>query len=283
MVQCLETIPHSQADAVAQYNATAGAEIARRKNPGDLVLCFYGCENQLATSMNPDLKIVEPSIGYSTAAVFAPYRVFVSYAQQHFYYGQRNMLMNPSWTDAVIYNAFSPEEFDYAEQKDDYLLYFGRIIPSKGVDLAIKAAELAGKRLVIAGPGQLKDVGYASTPKHVELVGIADVTRRKQLMSKAAAILGPTYYVEPFGNMVVEGYFSGTPAITTDWGGFTETVVHGHTGFRCRDLGDFVTAIESIGQIDPKVCLQWAVDHCKEDHIHGQYDKYFRKITKFTI
>jgi hypothetical protein len=65
-------------------------------------------------------------------------------------------------------------------------------------------------------------------------------------MSKAKAIFGLTYYVAPFGNMVAEGYMSGTPAITADWGGFAETVQQGVTGFRCRDFKDIVTAIERI-------------------------------------
>jgi glycosyltransferase involved in cell wall biosynthesis len=97
-------------------------------------------------------------------------------------------------------------------------------------------------------------------------------------MKDAKAILGPTYYVEPFGNMVAEGYFAGTPAITTDWGGFTETVVQGVTGFRCREFKEFVDAINNIDKIDPAVCRQWAMDNYSEDVVHKKFDNYFKKI-----
>lgn len=277
-VMCLSVIHPNERDNVRGYNKAAAVEISKRKQPGDFVLCFYGDENRVAAEYNKDLKIIEPSIGYSANAVFAPYRVFVSYAQMHYYYGLKGMLMNPSWYDAVIYNAITPSEFDYTEDKDDYFLYFGRVIESKGINVAIQATEAAGKRLVIAGPGNLYDLGYKSIPSHVELVGPCNVDQRRQLMAKAQAILGPTYYVEPFGNMIAEGYMSGTPAITTDWGGFTENVVQGVTGFRCREFRDFVNAINNIGTIKPSNCREWAMENCEDSVVHNQFDKYLKKL-----
>ena len=90
--------------------------------------------------------------------------------------------------------------------------------------------------MIIAGTGDLKDIGYNTIPSHVSCVGYCGVEQRRILMRDARAILGPSLYVEPFGNMVVEGYFSGTPAITSDWGGFVDTVIPGITGYRCRDF-----------------------------------------------
>lgn len=278
VVPCLPTIPPDMQEAIKQYNVTAGTEIAKRKSPGDIILCFYGVENQQAAEMNSDLLIVEPSIGYAISAVFAPYRVFVSYAQMHMFYGERHMLMSPSWADAVIPNAVSATEFEYSENKKDYVLLFGRVISSKGVDIAIQATRETGHRLLIAGPGSLKDLGYSTLPDHVEYCGLANESRRRELMRDAKAILGPTQYVEPFGNMVIEGYFSGTPAITTDWGGFTETVIQGVTGFRCREFREFVYALNNIHKINPKDCRQWAESNYSEEVIHKKFDYYLRKI-----
>ena len=275
-VICLDKT--GQPDSVAKYNERAGQEIAKRKQPGDMIVCFYGLENKGACQANPDLKAVEPSIGYTNDAVWAPYRVFVSYAQMHMYYGKNGMLMNPSWYDAVVYNGITPSEFDYCEDKEDYFLCFGRVIENKGINLAIQATEKMGKKLIIAGEGNLSYMGYDKVPKHVELIGPCNVEQRRQVMKKARAIFGLTYYVEPFGNMVAEAYMSGTPAITADWGGFAETVQQGLTGFRCRDFKDVVTAIERIETIDHKTCYDWAMKNYADDVVHPQFDDYFNKL-----
>jgi glycosyltransferase involved in cell wall biosynthesis len=280
-VQCLDEITENMELNVVTYNDRAAREIAVRKQPGDIVVCMYGVANKPAADFNRDLKIVEPCIGYATNTIFSDFRVFTSYAHMHMFYGERGMLMTPSWWDAVIPNAITPEEFEYVENKDDYFLYFGRIIETKGVHIAIQATEATGNKLIIAGPGDLTNIGYppGEIPKHVTLAGLCDSTQRKQLMSKAKAIIGPTYYVEPFGNMVVEGYMSGTPAITTDWGGFTETVQQGVTGFRCRKFKDFMDAINNVDSLDKKACREWAIENCSDDVVHDKMDKYFKNIS----
>jgi glycosyltransferase involved in cell wall biosynthesis len=196
----------------------------------------------------------------------------------HMFYGERGMLMEPSWFDAVIPNAFTPSEFEFSNTKKDYILYFGRVVESKGINVAIQATERSGHSLVIAGPGTLAELGYNEIPAHVTCFGVADVDQRRVLMRDAKAIIGPTYYVEPFGNMIAEGYFSGTPAITTDWGGFTETVVQGVTGFRCREMKDFVTALNNIDQISHADCRDWAWNNYEESVVHKKLDDYFKKI-----
>lgn len=277
-VICLDHVSNDRTSDVAKFNIKAGEEIAKRKHKGDFILCFHGWENRGAAQANSDLVTVEPSIGYDTKAVWADFRIFVSYAQMHMFYGERGMLMTPSWYDAVIPNAFSPSEFKFNPNKDNYLLYFGRVIENKGVHIAIQAAERTGHKLIIAGPGDISHLGYSSTPPHVTCVGLCNADQRRELMKNAKAILGPTYYVEPFGNMVVEGYFSGTPAITTDWGGFTETVINGVTGYRCREMRDFTNAINNISSINPHDCLKWATENYSEEIIHQKFDEYFKRL-----
>jgi glycosyltransferase involved in cell wall biosynthesis len=277
-VVCIDPNQKSKSQCIEEYNRNAAKEISKRKKPGDMIMCFHGWENKGAAEANNDLPIVEPSIGYDTKAVFAPFRVFTSYAQMHMFYGEKGMLMEPSWFDAVIPNAFTPSEFEFSDTKKDYVLYFGRVVASKGINVAIQATERSGHNLVIAGPGTLADLGYTEIPKHVRCAGVADVDQRRTLMRDAQAIIGPTYYVEPFGNMVAEGYFSGTPAITTDWGGFTETVVHSVTGYRCREMKEFVAALQNIDKIDPHACRDWAWNNYEETLVHKKLDDYFRKI-----
>lgn len=261
------------------FNERAGAQIRNRANDNDLIVCFYGVDNRLACEMNSNCKPVEPSIGYRANGVFANYRAFTSYAQMHFFYGERGMLMNPSWFDAVIPNPFTISEFEYSENKEDYYLYFGRVCEEKGVHLAIQATEKLGKKLIIAGPGDLKNLGYNSIPDHVEMFGVANAEQRKQLMKNAKCLLGLTYYVEPFGNMIIEANLSGTPVITTDWGAFPEIVLEGETGYRIRDFNALLTAIENIERISPEKCRQWGLNFSDEE-VHCKHKTFIDKIIR---
>lgn len=263
----------------AMFCSRARNEIQRRYRPGDLILCFFGQDHSAAVKDQPDWIVVEPSIGYRPECIFAPYRVFTSHAVMHYYYGMKNMLLNPSWFDAVIPNAFSPDEFSYSDSKQDYIVYLGRISVDKGIDLAIQVTEYTGQKLVIVGPGSLKDLNYSQTPKHVEMYGYADMLRRKQILKNARALIAPTHYLEPFGNIVVEAAMSGTPAITTDWGGFSDTVINGKTGFRCKGFMDFVEAVDKIQTISHQACRDWAMENFSDSVVHAKFHKHFNYLS----
>jgi glycosyltransferase involved in cell wall biosynthesis len=264
--------PHNP--AIAQlFGKRVNSALLKNVEPGDAVLCFYGSDHYDAVQGIPNVQVVEPSIGYRAEAVFAPYRVFTSYAQMHYYYGKNNQLHTPSWTDAVIPNAFTSSEFEYRDNKDDYLLYLGRVSGEKGIDIAIKTAAATGRRLIIAGPGHIDSV-----PAGVEMIGYVNVEQRRTLLSGAAALIAPTLYIEPFGNIVIEAAMSGTPVLTTDWGGFTETVVQGRTGFRCRSPEEFAQAVDKLPEIYSWACRDWAMEHYSDSVVHQKFDQYFKRI-----
>lgn len=248
---------------------------------GDLVVSFYGNAHQGSVhGINPNAFIIEPSIGYPADTIFAPYRGFVSYAWMHYYYGLTEKLMEPNWYDEVIPNAFDINEFEYCEDKDDYFVYLGRMITSKGIDLAIQVTEKLNKKLVIASSGRLKDIGYETVPSHVTEMGYVGMEERKKLLAKAQCLMAPTYYVEPFGNIVVEAGLSGTPVLTTDWGGFSENVAHGATGYRCKDFNGFVKAAQLVidGKIKSQNCRKYTESNYNLDIVHAKMDSWFRRI-----
>ncbi len=97
-------------------------------------------------------------------------------------------------------------------------------------------------------------------------------------MSRAAALICPSMYAEPFGYIAIEAAMSGTPVICSDWGGFSETVVHGVTGFRCRTMDQFDFAIRHLGDIDPQACRDWALANYTNARAEARYTEYFKQL-----
>ena len=152
------------------------------------------------------------------------------------------------------------------------------MIPGKGVDTAIELANYTNTKLIIAGPEYDDTYHKYHNNSNLEFTGFVNAETRKLLMSDARAIIGPTKFLEPFGNMVIEGYFSGTPAITPDWGGFVDTVQNGVTGFRCRSFKEYVHALENINSIDNEVCYRYAMNNYTDEVVHKKFDMYIKNL-----
>lgn len=265
--------------AYQTFNENCIKEIAKRKQPGDIILPFFGLAQKPVTDAHPDLFCVEPSIGYASS--YAPYKVYESYAVMHGLQGPHHISSAEyRFYDVAIPSGFDLSEFEFREQKEDYFLMMGRLMWCKGTDIAAQVCEKIGAKLIFAGttfgPEDCR-VG-SEWPKHVEYVGYADVEKRKKLMAGAKGLFCPTIYNEPFGYVAIEAMLSGTPVITVDHGAFTETVQHGVTGYRCRTFEQFVWAAKNIDTISPRACREWAEKNYSFEKVGKMYKEYFTSI-----
>jgi glycosyltransferase involved in cell wall biosynthesis len=267
----------TQDDAYQTFYKNAITEIEKRKQPGAIILPFWGAGVRPICDAHPDLCIIEPGIGYA-GGMWSVFKIFESYAIYHAYCGLNNVgTCNQSWYDTVIPNYFDLNDFTYQDKKEDYFLYLGRVYDGKGVNVAVQVTEALGVKLIIAGQNSLTQMGYKETPSHVTEIGYADVEMRRKLMSGAKAAFVPSMYVEPFGGVQVEMLFSGTPTITTDWGSFTENNIHGITGYRCRTFEQFLWAADNIHNINPKNCRAFAENFTLEK-VGRMYEEYFQSV-----
>ena len=268
-------------NAYQTFYRNAISEIRKRKQPGDIILPFWGAGVRPICDAHSDLITIEPGIGYAHGH-WANYKIFESYAIYHAYCGLDSVgTCNQKWYDVVIPNYFDLDEFKYSDKKEDYFLFVGRVYDGKGLNIAIQATEAIGAKLKVAG--QLSD-HYADSnykwPSHVEFVGYAGLNKRKELMKGAIASFLPSMYVEPFGGVQIENLLSGTPVITTDWGAFSENNIEGVTGYRCRTFEDFVSAATNCknGKIKSIDCRNHGETFSLEN-IAPKYEKFFSRVT----
>lgn len=263
-------------------NARAvSAILDRRGSKEDLVLLIGGnCQEAIARGLD-DMLSVEWGVGYE--GIFAPFRAFESDTWRHYVYGKQGVI-NGVWYDATIPNFFDLDDFHPAP-RGDYMLYVGRLVQRKGVEVAAQIAERTGRTLVIAGNGATHgEHGRVVAPEftvegdHIEYVGPVNRAERDSLMAGAAVTIVPTLYIEPFGGVAVESMLAGTPVLTTDWGAFVETVEPGVTGYRFHTLADGAEKVEQAAALDSAACRAYAQERYSLEAVGPQFDRWFKQV-----
>ncbi|MEM7264193.1 MAG: glycosyltransferase, partial [Planctomycetota bacterium] len=148
----------------------------------------------------------------------------------------------------VIYPPVDCGRFAIAEPSmvGEHYLMVTALAPYKGVDLAIRAFNRLGKKLVIIGSGQDERRVRAMAGPTIEFRGWIDDESVTRSYREARAFLLPCD--EDFGITPLESMASGRPVIALGRGGALETVVAGETGlfFPEREVDALCAAIETM-------------------------------------
>ncbi|MGQ9823848.1 MAG: 1,4-alpha-glucan branching protein domain-containing protein [Desulfotomaculales bacterium] len=121
------------------------------------------------------------------------------------------------------------------------VLFFGRLVPEKGVQVLLEAmpavaGRVPGVRLKVAGKGPyeeyLRDLACRlKVAERVEFVGYVDDQERNRLLREGWAAAFPSLY-EPFGIVALEAMAAGVPVVVSDTGGLGDIVEHGVDGYK---------------------------------------------------
>jgi glycosyltransferase involved in cell wall biosynthesis len=204
----------------------------------------------------------------------------------------------------TVYHGLDLRSIPYRAAPSDYLLFMGRMVPEKGLHLAIAAA-LAGKTPLEIGthfPAEHEKNPYFDTEIKpylsnplIKEPGMVTNHKKMALYGAAKALLFPIGWEEPFGMVLVEAMACGTPVIAYNRGSVAEIVEDGVTGFIIDPAGvdrpgkgtwvikkqgveGLVEAITRIGEIGRAACRALVEEKFTIDTMVRGYENVYKKV-----
>ena len=151
-------------------------------------------------------------------------------------YGRDAAVVNPP----VRCDVFKPTD----EKPGDYYLAISRLVEYKRIDLAIKACEKLGKKLIVVGDGPEREKLEKLAKGNTTFLGRQSEQEIEKYLKTCRALIFPAY--EDAGIVPLEAMSAGRPVIAYGKGGALDTVIDQKTGvfFPHQTVKSVMNAIE---------------------------------------
>jgi glycosyltransferase involved in cell wall biosynthesis len=156
----------------------------------------------------------------------------------------------------TVHNFVRPEAFVPSEQQGEYLLYFGRIAPVKGLETLIEsAAPLDEVPLYIVGEGEqrkeLQKWVEDNDWSHIHFLGFQSGQKLHDLIRGSITTIIPSEWYENCPMTVLETIALGRPVVGSRIGGIPELIEEGKDGL-----------LFPPGNVEAlRERLEWMIDH----------------------
>jgi glycosyltransferase involved in cell wall biosynthesis len=169
-------------------------------------------------------------------------------------------------------------------------LFAGRLSPEKGAAEAIDIARAAGVPIDVFG--DVYDPQYSREQVGPRRgwpgVSVQPAVPRASLweaMARAAVVLCPSRWDEPFGLSAAEAQACGTPVVAFRRGGLSEVIMDGVTGFLVPP-DDVLAAAEAVSTVVSKAggisrpgCREHAANHLDLELSLDAHERLYRRVT----
>jgi len=190
---------------------------------------------------------------------------------------------NLRWA-GVVYNGIPTDRYPFCQDKDDFLVFLGRADEEKAPDLAIEAARRAGRRLVlcVTTKNERERAYWAERVEpilgdDVEVRGEVSPEEKLELLARAAALLFPIQWSEPFGLVMTEAMACGTPVIAWRNGSVPEVVADGQTGVVVSSVQEMAAAVDRVGELDPRVIRERVQERFSAEAMVTGYERAYER------
>ena len=166
--------------------------------------------------------------------------------------------------------------YEAQEERGDYFVYVGRVVPEKGLNtLLAAAAQVPDCKLIIVGEGEsrpdLEVFARSCGADNVSFAGYKDGEELTRLIARARFLVIPSEWYEPCGLVIWEANALGRPVIASRIGGIPESVDDGETGLLFEP--------GNVGELAEKIA--WLFEHPREAGEMGTAGR--KKIEAFCV
>jgi glycosyltransferase involved in cell wall biosynthesis len=186
--------------------------------------------------------------------------------------------------DAILRPYIPTRAVPWSREAGNGAIFAGRLSPEKGTVEAIDIARAAGVPIDIYG--DIYDAGYSLGARRAwPGVTVHDAVPRTSLweiMARAAVVLYPARWDEPFGMAAAEAQACGTPVVAFRRGGLGEVIVDGVTGFLVPP-DDVQAAADAVGRtagISRSACREHAESHLDLERSLDAHERLYRQVAE---
>jgi UDP-glucose:tetrahydrobiopterin glucosyltransferase len=195
-----------------------------------------------------------------------------------------------AWRQVVLVDAVLPpypptSVIAWSPNAGQGALFAGRLSPEKGVAEAIDIARAAGMPIHVYG--DVYDPGYSREQVDPRRgwpgVSVQPGVPRASLwqaMARAAVVLCPSRWDEPFGLAAAEAQACGTPVVAFRRGGLSEVIMDGMTGYLVPpdDVPAAAEAVAKAAGISRPACREHAADHLDLELSLDAHERLYRQL-----
>jgi len=196
-----------------------------------------------------------------------------------------------AWSQVVRVDAILPpyvptQVIPWSSAAGDGAVYAGRLSPEKGAAEAIDIALAAGIPIDVYGDAYDPDYAREQIGPRRDLtdVTVHSAVSRPRLwaaMARAAVVLCPARWDEPFGMAAAESQACGTPVVAFRRGGLAEVIADGATGFLVApdDIQAAADSVRRVTGISRPACRNHAETHLDlERSLDAHEQLYYRVV-----